>query len=101
MCGKRQKTFVICTEHSDINIVVPRDKATVTHRTQHGARVNEPLNIVRCTIISKHLEDLEFGLLQALERIIKLHLTPPTDQIVNQQYRTGKQLRGPRNVKYV
>ena len=30
-----QKTFVIIAKHQNINIIVPRDKATVAHRAEH------------------------------------------------------------------
>ena len=77
MGGHRQKPFVVCAKHADIDIVVPGDKSAMTHCAQHRARIDEPRNLVLGAKARKHLENLELRLLQALQGVIELHVTPP------------------------
>ena len=53
----------------------------MTHCAQYRARIDEPPNLMLDAKIRKHLENLELRLLQALQGVIELHVTPPTDQI--------------------
>ena len=51
--------FIVPARHADINVVIPRYKAMVTHRAQHGSAGEEPvqlMGIAECRKVHQHFQ---------------------------------------------
>ena len=59
LVGMYHKTVVVGTGHTDVHIVIPRDKAFVTYGSQHGASPTVVLDIVLTADTIDRQQDLQ------------------------------------------